>query len=405
MMSDRRGRPLAQYLLIALVTSLLFNWYQYERRNIVNGWNDDKVEACQRSAEAANRELYRLGQNKALMEFANRNKNGGGALQDTGLVVAADGGDDSPVGDDHVEHVVAAGGETYNDEEGWDSYGLQRVASKTDNTFYNPAEDAQLQSAATRRYARSPVPKGSWKVRVAPNKMVTMDEVCFAYDVWFEENQVFQYMSWMGVYVQQDPADAFAIQQMLWKVKPDLVIEVGTNTGGGAIFYATIMKAYNPHAKIVTLDVVPEPRNWNVKNAHRCENCTLIQGHPWWNDGMITYIQGRVTERETRDKVDAFVRKAKTVLVIEDASHRYPDTLRNIEAIHQWVTPGSYLLVQDTKMDRFVAGLGKRYGNLKFGPMRSVDEFLAKHKDEFVIDRRFEYLLYSQHHRGYLRRK
>lgn len=298
--------------------------------------------------------------------------------------------------------VAAEGAGEYNGEIGW-TYGLERVASKTDNTIYDPKDDEAL-AVSPKRYARSPVPKGSWRVRVAKDKWVTMDDVAFAYDVWFEENQVFQYTSWMGVYVQQDPSDAFAIQDMLWRVKPDLIIEVGTNTGGGAIYYATIMKAYNPDGKIVTLDVVPEPRNWNVKNAHRCVGCVVATKHPWWNDGMITYIQGRVTEQQTRDKVDVFVKAAKKVLVIEDASHRYPDTLDNIESIHQWVSVGSYLLVQDTKMDRFVAQLNKKYGRLKFGPMRSVDEFLGKHPN-FVIDRRFEYLLFSQHHRGYLKRK
>lgn len=297
---------------------------------------------------------------------------------------------------------VQSGGEgVYNGEEGW-VFNLERVPSKTDNTVYDPKDDAAL-VATPNRYARSPVPKGSWKVRVAKDRWVTMDDVAFAYDVWFEENQVFQYTSWLGVYVQQDPSDAFAIQDMLYRVKPDLIIEVGTNTGGGAIFYATIMKAYNPNGKIVTLDVVPEIRNWNKKNAHRCPGCVIATEHPWWNDGMITYINGRVTEQSTRDKVDVFVKNAKKVLVIEDASHRYPDTLQNIESIHQWVSVGSYLLVQDTKMDRFVAGLSKKYGRLKFGPMKSVDQFLEKHSN-FVIDRRFEYLLFSQHHRGYLRR-
>jgi cephalosporin hydroxylase len=307
-------------------------------------------------------------------------------------------------GDNEAQPVAAhepAGGD-YNGEIGW-TYGLERVASKTDNTVYDPKDDDAL-TAGKSRYARSPVPKGSWRVRVAKDKWVTMDEVAFAYDVWFEENQIFQYTSWLGVYVQQDPSDAFAIQDMLWRVKPDLIVEVGTNTGGGAIFYATIMKAYNPNGKIVTLDVVPKPRNWNIKNAHRCVGCVVATEHPWWGDGMITYIQGRVTEKETRDKVDKFVADAKTVLVIEDASHRYPDTLQNVESIYQWVTVGSYLLVQDTKMDRFVGQLGKKYGKLKFGPMRSVDEFVAKHSN-FVVDRRFEYLLYSQHHRGFLRRQ
>jgi cephalosporin hydroxylase len=300
----------------------------------------------------------------------------------------------------------------YGTEEGW-VFGLERVASQTANTVYDPAEDKALELATTsaRKYSKSPIPKGSWRVRLpkgtecGPKEhpgWITMDAAMFAYDVWFEENQVFQYLSWLGVFVQQDPADAMVIQQMLWREKPDLVVEVGTNTGGGAVFYASIMRNYNANAKVVTLDV-KEVSNWNTRNNHRCDGCVLGTESSYWKDGSIHFIKGRVTEAATRAKVEEFVRAATKVIVIEDASHRYPDTLENMEAIHQWVSPGTYMLVQDTKMDRFVDAMGKKYGRLKFGPMRSVDEFLKRHPN-FVIDRRFEYLLSSQHHRGWLRR-
>ena len=199
-----------------------------------------------------------------------------------------------------------------------------------------------------------------------------------------------------------DTSVALVIQQMLWQVKPDLVIEIGTNTGGGAVFYSSIMNYYNKNHKVVTLDV-KKVSNWNERNNGNCEGCVMGDKHPIWNSGNIHFVQGRVTDEATRKKVDEFVKEAKTVLVIEDASHRYPDTLQNIEAVHQWVTVGSYMLVQDTKMDRFVAGLKMKYGRHKFGPMRSVDEFLKKH-DNFVVDRKFEYLMYSQHHRGWLKK-
>ena len=308
---------------------------------------------------------------------------------------------DSNNGGHEVATSSGGGSGKYNGEEGW-VLGLERVASSTKNTFYDPKDDEALQKHP-RRYGRSPVPKGSWKVRIGPNKFITLDEMAFAYDVWFEENQRWQYMHWLGVKVQQDPMDAFVIQDMLWRVKPDLIIEIGTNTGGGAIFYATVMKAYNPNGTIVTLDVKPVS-DWNEKNKGSCPGCILATEHAWWRDGMIHFVHGRITTREIQEKIQIFVDGAKKVLVVEDASHRYPDTLENMEATYKWVSPGSYLLVQDTKMDRFVEGLGKKYGKLKFGPMRSVDEFMAKHHDEFVIDRRFEYLIYSQHHRGFLRK-
>eukprot|EP01061_Rhynchopus_euleeides_P034525 TRINITY_DN58361_c0_g1_i1.p1 TRINITY_DN58361_c0_g1~~TRINITY_DN58361_c0_g1_i1.p1 ORF type:complete len:435 (+),score=163.50 TRINITY_DN58361_c0_g1_i1:60-1307(+) len=279
---------------------------------------------------------------------------------------------------------------------------------KTDNTYYDPAEDAKLQQQLPgdkNAYARSPVPMGSARIRVGPKKWITLDEVAFAHDVFFEEWQRFSFINWLGVKCQQDPMDAFAIQDMLWRVKPDLIIEVGTNNGGGAIFYASIMQNYNKNGKIVTLDVKPVTQNWMTgPNAGNCEGCITGNEHPLWKDSdMINFIKGDIMKKDIQAQVEEFVNKAKTVLVVEDASHRYPETLHRMNVIYKYVTVGSYMLVQDTKMDRFVSRLRKKYGGLKFGPMRSVDEFI-KANQNWEIDRTFEYYIYSQHHRGFLKK-
>eukprot|EP01060_Flectonema_neradi_P039647 TRINITY_DN8807_c0_g1_i1.p1 TRINITY_DN8807_c0_g1~~TRINITY_DN8807_c0_g1_i1.p1 ORF type:complete len:417 (+),score=78.69 TRINITY_DN8807_c0_g1_i1:52-1302(+) len=279
---------------------------------------------------------------------------------------------------------------------------------KTDNTVYDPKDDDKLQEpfkSDKNPYARSPVPMGGAKIRVNPNKWITLDEFAFAHDVFFEEWQRFSFGNWLGVKCQQDPMDAFAIQDMLWRVQPDLIIEVGTNNGGGAIFYASIMNNYNPKGKIVTLDVKPVNQNWMTgKNKDNCKGCITGDVHPLWTGSdMINFIKGDITKQEIQEKVEVFVNAAKTVLVVEDASHRYPDTLHRMKVIYKYVTVGSYMLVQDTKMDRFVSRLRKKYGNLKFGPMRAVDEFIRANPD-WEIDRTFEYYIYSQHHRGFLKR-
>lgn len=394
-------RHSTRLLVVALALSVCANLAQWT-------FESSAIGECHERLEVALRAVKRKAGEPAIDVNPHEAEGGAGAGRDCpeppACPVCANDADPNAgtttTTDDNSAGAVVVAGDS--GEEGW-VFGLERKASRTDNTVYDPAEDIALSKRGTHRYGRSFVPKGAWKVRVSGNKWVTMDEVAFAYDVWYEETQAFQYTSWLGVSVQQDPIDAFAIQDMLWRVKPDLIVEIGTNTGGGAIFYSTIMKAYNPNGKIVTLDVKPVS-NWMKKNVGRCVGCTNGDAHPWWNDGMINFIKGRVTEEATRQQVQVFVDKATKVLVIEDASHRYPDTLENIEATFQWVSVDSYLLVQDTKMDRFVHGLGKKYGKLKFGPMRSVDEFVHKHPN-FVIDRRFEYLLYSQHHRGFLRRK
>jgi cephalosporin hydroxylase len=60
----------------------------------------------------------------------------------------------------------------------------------------------------------------------------------------------------MGVALQQDPNDAFVIADMLWRIQPDLVIELGTSGGGSAHFFAHIMEAYNPNAKVIEIDSI-----------------------------------------------------------------------------------------------------------------------------------------------------
>ena len=63
----------------------------------------------------------------------------------------------------------------------------------------------------------------------------------------------------MGVSNQQDPLDAIAIADMLWRVQPDLVIELGTSGGGSAFYYSHIMERYNPSARLLTIDPAAGP--------------------------------------------------------------------------------------------------------------------------------------------------
>jgi cephalosporin hydroxylase len=289
------------------------------------------------------------------------------------------------------------------DEEGW-IVGLRRIPRMTHNTIYNPDDDIKLQKHPD-RYARSPVPLGSWKIRVAPDRWLTMDEIVYGYDLWLEESHNFVQLSWLGVHCQQDPISAFSIQDMIVQVKPDLLIELGTNTGGGALFYSTIMRSYNKDAKIITVDP-SEVRPWNAHGTS-CVKCINATTHPYWNDGMIRFIRGYATSPDVQEIIQEYVSKASVVLTIDDAGHTYQGTLDNIEVLQKWTTVGSYMLVQDTKMDRFAHASGLFGGGAAkehFGPMRAVDKFLERHRN-FIIDRRFEYMLYSQHHRGFLRRR
>ena len=315
--------------------------------------------------------------------------------------------------------------ETHAGEIGWTGL-LQRISTATKMTKFDPANDEVIRNASSAvlpRYLQSPVPKGTWEVRLSKDRSISLDDIAFGYDLWFEENQVFRHITWQGVAVMQDPSDAFAIQDMLYRVKPDLVIEIGTNTGGGAFFYSSVMRTYNCEALVITLDIIDVVerlrkigRPGGPDTPSGCESCVFAPDHPYWTDGGILAITGSVIDPKVWSRIDSYVKKAKTVLVVDDANHDFASTLKNLEAVYPWVTKNSYLLVQDTKMDRFDAHASmmtqpmlqkkkvKRSSTPFWGPMRALDEFLRNHSDRFVVDRRFEYFIYSQHHRGFLRR-
>ena len=83
---------------------------------------------------------------------------------------------------------------------------------------------------------------------------VCMDTILYGYDLAFEGMQLWRRTKWLGVSMQQDPNDAQMIQEMLWRVKPDVLIELGTNTGGGALYFASIMSLMSPHGRVITID-------------------------------------------------------------------------------------------------------------------------------------------------------
>jgi cephalosporin hydroxylase len=317
--------------------------------------------------------------------------------------------------------VPSTAGVQHGDEIGFVGL-LEKTAKITKRTRYDPVNDSKYVKTGNDRYFNSLwAPKPSLEIQVSDGRWISMGELTWAYDAWYEEYSAFSATQWMGVLMQQDPQDMLAIHDMVWRVKPDLIIEIGTNTGGSAVFLSTITRAYNPNAKIVTVDIKPVSDWAKGRSSKLCPKCALGISHPFWYDGGIVSLIGDVGTNATfRSIVQEYVDKAKIVLAIEDAGHTYKGTYDNIRYLAKWVTPGSYMLVQDTKLDKMFC----KSAACGFGPMHSIDSFIELIKScrkagtaksdqdreclemgEFVIDRSLEQLMYSQHHRGYLLKK
>lgn len=244
------------------------------------------------------------------------------------------------------------------------------------------------------------VPMPNITVEVSPGRSITLDEVVYGYDLLFEAMHLFSYVSWGRVAMQQDPNDALAIADLIGRVQPDCFVELGTNTGGGAVFYAEVMQGYVPRPLVVTIDVHPPSKNWDRFAKTACPHCVPVTCHPTWQKpGLIEFVQGYTQDPSVVEKVEALLtkRQCSRTIVMHDSDHRGATITQDTAIYHRFVSVGSYLIVQDTKLSRMRGG--------RYTTMEAVEGFLKTPAgSNFVTDKTFEYLLFSHHHNGFLQR-
>jgi len=247
--------------------------------------------------------------------------------------------------------------------------------------------------------------KNEWGIPMANStvlvndKLLTFDDILYGYDLMFESLALFSHTMWFGVSVQQDPSDAFQLSSLIWREMPDLLIEIGTNTGGGAIFYASVMREYNPDSLVITIDPKHPHFDW-AASAQGCPVCRDVRCTRIWNSKHVHFIHGYSSEPGVLLQVEKFLPRYKKVMVMHDGSHYYHDVLKDLQTYDKYTSVGSYMVVQDTKMTRMY---GPVFRNPY--PLGAVEEFMrGEGRGRYVIDKQYEYLLYSQHHNGWLKK-
>ncbi len=184
----------------------------------------------------------------------------------------------------------------------------------------------------------------------------------------------------LGKKVFKCPNDLWIYQELLWEIKPDVIIECGTFHGGSALYYAKLFDIMDLPGKIITIDVDAMP---DMPEHER-----------------ITYLLGSSTSPEIIEKVKNAVKNKKTVMVILDSDHSKDHVLKELELYHNLVTRGSYLVVEDSNINGHPVYSGFGQGP---GPMEAIEEFLPKHP-EFEVDKQKEKFLMSFNPNGYLKR-
>ena len=173
--------------------------------------------------------------------------------------------------------------------------------------------------------------------------------------------------SWMGRPIIQLPEDLIRIQEVIYSVKPDVIVETGVAHGGSLIFYAGLCKAMG-RGRVIGVDVEIRPHNR-----------TAIEAHEMFD--AITLIEGDSVSQEVVSQVQSKIKPDETVLVILDSCHTKDHVARELEAYYSLVTPGSYVVATDGVM-RDVFDVPRGVPEWKNDhPAAAAEEFAALHPE------------------------
>lgn len=193
---------------------------------------------------------------------------------------------------------------------------------------------------------------------------------------WLRESHYVNYdyhFTWLGRPIIQLPQDMFAMQELIWNIKPDIVIETGIAHGGSLIFYASILELIGENGKVLGVDI-------DIREHNR----TAIEQHPMFK--RIEMIEGSSTDEKLVSKVFNFAKDYQKIIVVLDSNHTHDHVLRELELYSPLVQKGNYLVVFDTLIEDIPdnAFTDKPWGKGN-NPKTAVYEFLKTNR-RFEID-------------------
>lgn len=182
---------------------------------------------------------------------------------------------------------------------------------------------------------------------------------------------------WLGNLVQKIPLDPWIYQEIVYYLKPDLIIECGTGRGGSAFYFASICDLLNKGI-VVTTDTY----DFKDKPPH----------------DRIHYIIGDSTSEIVVEKIKTFINEKNVVMVVLDSDHHKEHVLNELRIYSQFVSKGSYIIVEDSNINGHP--VLPHYGP---GPMEAIKDFL-KENHNFIIDKTKEKFYLTFNPKGYLKK-
>lgn len=222
-------------------------------------------------------------------------------------------------------------------------------------------------------------------------------------------NYVYNF-TWLGVPIIQIPQDLQALQEIIWEVKPDLIIEAGIAWGGTLIHSASML------AILEACDEIEQGHVLGIDIDIRPHNKQMLAQHPL--SKKITMLEGSSIDEDIISQVHQFAKKYKRIMVCLDSNHTHDHVLAELEAYAPLVSKGSYCMVGDTVIEDAPEGMvSQRPWGKGNNPKTAVWEYLAKLEQQvvsasdgerlqFELDKELEHkIVLTGSPDGYLRRK
>ena len=197
----------------------------------------------------------------------------------------------------------------------------------------------------------------------------------------YHQNNLHFKQKYRGIQMMKNPFDLIIYEELISKIKPDIIIEIGTSQGGFALWLADRLKLYTKNGKVVTIDLEKAGKE-NIEK---------------FNYDNIISIIGDCNSLEVINKAKENISESDVVLVIEDSAHTPENTLKVLNNFKDSVTIGSYLIVEDSICDVL---------KIEFmpGPLEAIEKWI-KNNGNYLIDRSCEKYIITYNPKGYLKRK
>jgi len=219
----------------------------------------------------------------------------------------------------------------------------------------------------------------AWTGQTFPPARLVSTSLKNGFENMLYNRHLWEQETWLGVQVLKYPTDLLVYQEMIYEVKPDVILDIGTYKGGSALYFATLLELIgNPAGRVISVDVThiaPPPK------------------HP-----RITYLLGSSTSEEILKQIRDSIKQGEKVMVFLDSDHHKQHVLNEIRAYSQIVTKGSYLIVEDSNINGHPV-----YPGWGPGPMEAIHEFVGGNSG-FQIDKSREKFLLTVAPDGFLRK-